>query len=117
METEAEAGGEAMVDYLVMTGADPIEAKHKVYSMMGGKPTTFMEVYGRGSINQTANQARRDLGIKGIGALDLRTAKANGEPWNLTLRSDRREARELVDKLDPEWIIGLPPCTALDLRN
>ena len=92
METDAEASGEAMIDYLVITGADPVEAKSKVYSMLGRKLTTFMEIYGRGSINETANQARRDLGMKGIGALDLRTTKANGGPWNFTLRSDRREA-------------------------
>ena len=110
-----EADGQPMIDYLVLTGADPTEARSKVYSMLGRRPTTFMEVYGRGAINETANKARRDLDLKGIGALDLRTTKASGVPWNFNLRSDRREARELIDKLQPDWLIGSPPCTAFSI--
>ena len=39
------------------------------------KPTgaTLMELYGRGGINREANGARRNLNVKGLGALDLRT--------------------------------------------
>ena len=83
-----EADGELMVDYLVLTGADPAEARSKVYSMLRRRPATFMEVYGRGAINETANKARGNLDLKEIGALDLR---------NFNLISDRREARELID--------------------
>ena len=106
-----EPDGDPMVDYLVLTGADPTEARSKVYSILGKRPTTFMEVYGRGAINETANKAHRNLDRKGIGALDLRTTKASGEPWNFKLRSDRREARELIDQRQPAWLIGSPPCT------
>ena len=56
--------GEAMIDYVVITGDDPAEAKRKVFSMCGRKLTTVKEIYGRGSINETANQARRGLEIK-----------------------------------------------------
>ena len=111
------ADGESMVEYLVLTGADPTEARSKVYSMLGKRPTTFMEVYGRGAINETANKARRNLDLKGLGALDLRTTKASGEPWNFNLRSDRREARELIDQRQPDWLIGSPPCTAFSIWN
>ena len=60
--------------------------------MMGKPPTTFVEMYGRGSINLEANNSRRNLGLKGIGALDLRTTKPDGTPWDFTKRSDRRIA-------------------------
>ena len=59
-----EADGEPMIDYLVLTGADPAEARSKVYSMLGRRPTTFMENDGRGAINETANKARRNLDLK-----------------------------------------------------
>ena len=35
----------------------------------------------------------------------------------LLKRSDRNQATELIDKLDPEWIIGAPPCTPRSIWN
>ena len=52
-----------------------------------------------------------------LGALDIRTLKPNGDCWDFTKRTDRREARELVNQLDPDLIIGYPPCTPFCLWN
>ena len=104
-----------MVDYLVLVGADPIEAKDRVNSMRGRRSTTFMEVYGGGAINECANRARRDIGLKGIGALDIRTLKPDGSSWDFTKRADRRLASELIDSQNPDWLIGSPPCTAFSI--
>ena len=76
-----------------------------------------MEVYGGGSINEHANSSRRNLGIQGVGALDLRTTKPDGSSWDFTKRADRRMARELIDQENPDWLIGSPPCTSFSLWN
>ena len=74
-----------------------------------------MEIYGRGGIMNEANGHRRNLNVKGLGALDIRTLKPHGDYWDFTKRADRREARDLVNQLDPDLIIGSPPCTPLCL--
>ena len=102
---------DAMVSSLMMAGVNKTKALDITTSMNHRMPTsTFVEVYGR-SIRDQSLVSRRNLNIEGLDALDLRTMKPNGEPWNFTNRSDRKRARELIDKLDPEWIIGAPPCT------
>ena len=75
-----------------------------------------MELYGR-SISEYANMHRRDLNVTGLGTLDFRTLKEDGQPWDFTKRADRKLARELINKLDPEWVLGAPPCTAFSLWN
>ena len=114
---DIEAEDTSMVNYLVLAGADPIEAKHRVHMMRGRMPTTFMEVYGGGAINQCANQARRSLGLLGIGALDIRTTKPDGSSWDFMKRTDRRMAKELIEAQNPDWLIGSPPCTAFSIWN
>ena len=100
-----------------MVGALPLEAKHKVFAMHGRAQTTFMEVYGGGAIDGCANQSRRDFGLKGIGALDIRTQQLHGGPCDFTVRSDRRLGRELIDIEYPDWVVGSPPCTPFSMRN
>ena len=58
-----------------------------------------------------ANGPRRALNLIGLDALDLRTCKVSGDPWDFSKKSDRDEARKLVDTKQPMWIIGNPPCT------
>ena len=106
-----------MVSYLTSLGCCPVEAKARVSAMLDTKPTTFIEMYGRGSINHCANHSRRNLGLKGVGALDLRTNKPDGTPWNFSLRADRRLARKFIEEEDPDWIIGSPPCTSFSNWN
>ena len=106
-----------MVDYLVLAGADPTEARDRVHVMLGKPSTTFIEMYGRGSINLEANNSRRQLGLRGIGALDLRTTKPDGTAWDFTKRSDRRAARDMISTENPDWVIGSPPCTPFSQWN
>lgn len=47
-------------------------------------PTTFYELYGRGKIVYEANDARRDLNAKGLGIVDLRQLRDDGEHWDLS---------------------------------
>ena len=104
-----------MVDAFSIVGADPDFAKMHVTDMVqvdSQKPTTFMEIYGGGAICHEANRSRRSLSVEGIAALDLRTCKDDGTRWNFCNRKDRRLAREMVDKEEPMWLIGSPPCTA-----
>ena len=52
-----------------------------------------------------------------MASLDLRSPKPNGDAWDFRKARDRREARQLVRKLNPDWIIGAPPCTAFSIWN
>ena len=63
------------------------------------------------------NKARRDPNIVGLRALDLRTLKPDNQPWNFSLRTDRRLASELIEQDQPDWLIGSPPCTAFSIWN
>ena len=47
----------------------------------------------------------------------MRTLKQNGKPWDFRQRSDRHEALQLIEDLDPEWVLGAPPCTAFSIWN
>ena len=78
---------------------------------------TFMEFYGRGNIMKEASRARRCLNIRGIHALDLRTFRPDGKPWDFRLLKHRRDARRMVRQLRPTWVIGSPPCTAWSIWN
>ena len=57
------------------------------------------------------------LNVKGLHALDLRTAKPNGEAWDFRRTCDRKLAREMVALNEPTWVIGAPPCTAFSIWN
>ena len=113
-----EAFDDPMVSALVALGCQRTDAQHRVNSMLKKEPeSTFMEVYGGGSINAYANASRRNLGLKGIGALDLRTVKEDGTAWDFTKRADRKLARDLIDRENPDWLIGSPPCTSFSIWN
>ena len=109
---------EAMVDALIGAGTNRDAAKLFTMAIVNKDvASTFIEVYGRGAIAAEANGPRRALNIEGLAALDLRTFKPNGETWNFNLRSDRNEARALIDSKQPKWLIGSPPCTAFSIWN
>ena len=109
---------EAMVDHLKVLGVPDQIARDKIMSMRSQRPAaTFTEVYGGGAIVDCANHARRSLNLKGLRALDLRTTKPDGTPWDFTVRADRRLARQLIDADDPDWLIGSPPCTPFSIWN
>ena len=85
-------------------------------AIVRAKPS-LMELYGRGSIIQAANDRRRNLNIEGLDAFDLRVLKADGTPWDFNRAEVRRLARHMVDTLRPTWIIGSPPCTSFCRLN
>ena len=72
---------------------------------------TFFELYGHGNIVEASHGQRRDLNLNGLHALDLRTSKPNGEPWDFSNATDRKLAKSLINELKPTWVIGSPPCT------
>ena len=80
------------------------------------KPT-FFELYGHGTIVEASHGIRRDLNLNGLHALDLRTNKPSGEPWDFINAADRKLAKSLVNKLKPTWVIGSPPCTFFSSWN
>ena len=79
-------------------------------------PPTFVEVYGK-SIFDHNLQSRRNFNIKGLNSFDIRSMKPDGTPWDFLKRSDRKLCRELINKQNPDWIIGAPPCTAFSIWN
>ena len=101
----------SLMDTLQVLGVDVVAANGFVASVLR-ENTSIMEVYGRGNIVSMANTKRRDLNILGRHALDLRTRKRNGDPWDFSKEEDRLEAEKLVHEEKPDWVIGSPPCTA-----
>ena len=59
-----------------------------------------------------ANGPRRNLGVKGLSAFDLRTMKPGGGNWNFTKQEDRKMAHKMIEEQNPDFIIGSPPCTS-----
>ena len=100
----------ALLDCLQTNGVDPVQAVRYVQSLVASDPSVSV-VYGRGSIVGAANSTRRNLNIKGLSALDIRTFKENGQPWDFSKASDRQEARTKLRVEKPKWLIGSPPCT------
>ena len=107
-DSDMEDGGASMMDSLRVCGVTSKRARKKIKGMI---QPTFIEAYGR-TITDYTNASRRNLNVKGLSSLDFRTPKANGAPWDFRRRSDRQAAIKLVDDLNPDWILGAPPCTA-----
>ena len=88
MDPIAEADENAMVDALRIAGVQEAKAtEFAKYVCSMRPPSTFMEIYGR-SISDYAGAHRRNLNVSGLGALDLRTLKPDGQTWNFCKRSD-----------------------------
>lgn len=104
----------AMVDALQILGVDPVDATRHVVNIIhkhrASRKPTFIEMYGRGNIVQMANGTARNLNLTGLAALELRTPKPSGEPWDFRQRSDRVLAYRMVREKRPTWLTGSPPC-------
>ena len=59
----------------------------------------------------------RNLNVNGLNALDLRTAKPNGAPWDFSNAFDRALARTMLEEQKPTWVVGSPPCTFFSAWN
>ena len=53
---------------------------------------------------------REGRGLSNGVALDLRTQDESGRPWDLSDGATRARAQNLIDVLDPDLLIGSPPC-------
>jgi len=107
-----------MTDSLVLAGVDQAEAKMFAAKVTGSiKSETFFEVFGRGSIVEEALKNRRNLNIKGLHAMDLRTVRNDGTAWDFSKKAHRHDARRLQIQLKPDWLIGSPPCTPFSIWN
>ena len=71
-----------------------------------GKKPTVMEIFSPPRL--TVYGAKKGL-IEGV-ALDLTTTNAHGVPWDFSQKERRDEAMQLIDDLQPELILGCPPC-------
>ena len=69
------------------------------------------ESYGRGAIGQEAAKHSNGFNVKGSGVLDLRFNNPDGVPWDLTRLDHQKMAYDIIEKDDPDWIVGAPPCT------
>ena len=99
------------MDALQTLGVDVVKANRFAAAILRSRPS-LLELYGRGRVKDMANGSHRNLNMLGDEALDMRTCKPNGEPWNFALKADRMEALEIVRTKKPTWVIGSPPCTA-----
>ena len=103
----------AMVGVMQILGVDPVCALRFAVDTVRRKPQgqSLMNMYGRGNIVEAANAHARSLNIAGLDALDLRTLRPDGDPWEFTIRAHRRLAVRLVRERKPTWLIGSPPCS------
>ena len=94
-----------------------LQAQQSFLNAVVGKRPTFVELYGRGKLLEASHGCRRNLNIDGLRALDPRTHKKDGTPWDFNLAADRQEALMLIDTTQPTWVIGSPPCTPFSKLN
>ena len=71
-----------------------------------GKKPNVMQVFSPPRL--TAYGKKKGL-IGGV-ALDLTTTDENGVPWDFNKKDRREKALELLDDLQPELVLGCPPC-------
>ena len=98
-----------LVNALVKAGVDCDLAHKKARDMISPSDATFLELYGRGGINREANGPRRNLNVRGLGALDMRTTKPDGSSWDFSRRQDRHEAVRMINELKPDLSLALHP--------
>ena len=98
------AASSAMEAALVAAGTRKDAARLFVKRIVGNAgATTFMEMYGQGTIVSEANRTRRSLNCEGLQVFVLRTNKPDNCPWNFCKREDRKSARQRIADDDPGW--------------
>ena len=100
-----------------MAGVTQSDAQPVVAAMTSPtQPATFVEVYGT-SISNHNLLARRSLNVAGLHSFDIRTTRPDGKPWDFTIKSHRQEARRIIRRTNPDWVLGAPPCTSFSIWN
>ena len=72
-----------LMDTLQALGVDVVKANRFAAAVLRSRPS-LIELYGRGSVKDMANGSHRNSNVLGEAALDLRTCKPNGQPWNFS---------------------------------
>ena len=81
----ADVEDDPRLDTLMSLGVTEATARGRISAMRSTRAAaTFAEVYGGGAIVDCANKARRDLNLKGLRSLDLRTLRSDGRPWDFS---------------------------------
>ena len=100
----------ALCDTLQCLGVDAVQANRYVASLIRDKyRPSFIEAYGRGNTVHRANNDLKDLNVLGDLAMDLRTAKASGEPLDVNTAAERKEERHMentfseINNLEELW--------------
>ena len=101
-----------IMDVLQILGVPLVDANRFAYAVTRKPGPSFIEAYGQGRMVEASHGCRRSLNCNGLSALDLRTLKPDGTPWDFSRKADRDLAEQLLDSEDPDWIVGSPPCTA-----
>ena len=70
-----------------------------------GRPA-IVELFSPPRVTDYARSKRVGDGV----AMDLTTVDEQGRPWNFCLQECRERATNLIDWLDPDLLIGSPPC-------
>ena len=110
----------AVIDVLQVLGLPAADATQAAMMMIReAKPRgpSVTELYGRGSLIDAAHHRYKTLEIRGMRAMDLRTFRPDGVPWDFSKKKDRQWARRLIREEKPDWIISSPPCTAFTILN
>ena len=76
----------------------------------------FCELCGSGNLKAAA-AIYGHLNIEGLNVFDLRALRADGQHWDFSLLSHRRECRQRLQEQDPDWLIGAPPCSPFSRLN
>ena len=111
-----------VVGILQTLGMESTEATRNAQRMCSttlfrSRKPTVVELYGRGSLIDLANNRFQSLHVQGLCAMDLRTLKPNGQAWDFDKRKDRVLARKMIREQRPTWIISSPPCTVFSSWN
>ena len=86
-----------MVTILQTLGVQPLQALRYAQAVANDKHPTFVEAGGMGNIvRKMAARAKRSIIVEGLSAMDLRTTKVSGEPWDFMTSSDSAEALRMV---------------------
>ena len=98
----------AITDVLQTHAVDPTIANRYACAIRHKPNPAFVDAYGVGNILRMANHDALDPNSERLAAIDLRTKKPNGKPWDFRNRSDRQLVYRLINELKPDRIIGAP---------
>ena len=82
------------------------KAVSREFLHLGADKAQVAEIYSPERFTSRANK----FGLRPGFAVDLEVQKDNGEYWDLSKESDQRELNRLLDRHQPECLIGSPPC-------